>query len=514
MSFRSPLGLFPFQADAVVQAYFEVKPVVTLDTGLGKTIVSMALAAQLFDAGEIDLAIHVGRRGKIGDKDEFPADWANFTDLRTLTYHGVNRVKKLAQSDAPQVILTTYETGRAELMRRVKTGRSGKGGRADGPLMEVLHLRDKRVLWLFDEIIKLGNRGSETYQAYDYVISQLRRGPHRQRVVGFSATPMRVDYEQPFNIGRIVAPDRMPTVTWFEENLTYGRDDRSRLIYRKGAEEWFASVFEPMVYRKRITDPDVQGQMPTLLERAMHVDLLPEHAALYKAVGSLYDGREDDPPTTQEEDMLKLALKLTAGHPASHLHSGSKLSRTIVETMGEAALRATPSSKTLRLIDELNTIVRGQGSQALVFTFFAETVLPEVAADLRAAGFTLATYTGGQSVRENEDAKRAFKAGDVEILLSSDAGSEGLNLPEAHYIIEYESALTYDTRKQRFGRATRIVGGGATVFGVTMVARRTVEEGMLNSVLRRNALQDRLLGDTGADGHMGADERRAILKGA
>lgn len=510
--FHSPLGLFGFQADAVVNAFFGVKPIITLDMGLGKTIVSMALAAQMFEADMIDLVMHVARRNKV-DPSEFPRDWASFTSLSTLTYHGPSRAKRLAKQGVPDVVITTYETGRNELMRRVKTqGKSGKGGRADGPLIDMLGLREKRILWIFDEVIKLGNRGSELYQAYDYVVNQLRRTGKEQHVIGMSATPMRTDYEQPFNIGRIVVPTKMPTVKFFEDELTYGRDDRGRLLYKRGAREWFAGEFEPLVYRKRRTDPDVQSQMPRLIERGLAVDLHPEHMALYRAVQDLYP--EDKELTTQEQDALNIALRLTVGHPAAHLHSDSKLSQAIVATLGDRSLRAIPSSKTIRLIEELETIVNGQGDQALVFTFYAATVLPELARDLREAGFSVATYSGGQSSGENEEAKRSFKAGEAAVLLSSDAGSEGLNLPEAHYIIEYESARTFDTRNQRFGRATRIVGGGDSVFGITMYARRTVEMSTLETVMDRQYWQDKLLGDEGMVGHVNADQRRSkILEG-
>jgi superfamily II DNA or RNA helicase len=474
------------------------------------TVVSMALAAELFESGEIDLVMHVARRNKV-DRSEFPADWAQFTTLRTLTYHGPTRAKRLAKEGVPDVLITTYETGRAELMTRIKrTGRSGRGGRGDGPLMEALGLRDKRVLWIFDECTKLANRRSELYQSYEYVLKALRQGPHRQRVLALSATPMRTDYEQPFNIGRIVWPEKMPTVTSFEGDYTYGRDDRGRLLYKKGAREWFAEQFQPLVYRKRRTDPDVRDQMPQLVERLLPVDLLPAHAALYRAVGDLY-GRPADELSLIETDKLNIALRLTAGHPAAHLRSGSELSKAVVAAVGEEGLRAIPSSKSLRLIEELETLVNGQGDQVLVFTFYAETVLPELVADLRAAGFAVATYTGGQSTQENEAAKESFKSGQARVLVSSDAGSEGLNLPEAHYIIEFDCARTYDTRTQRFGRGTRITSGAESVYALTMVARKSIEVGTLHTVLSRNQWQDTLLGDTGAEGHMDAADRRRLL---
>jgi superfamily II DNA or RNA helicase len=499
--FHSPLGLFPFQAECVAQAYFQEGLIGVLDTGLGKTIVSMALAAQLIQDGEVDLVMHIAQRNKI-DKSEFPADWAAFTSLDTFVYHGPNRKRQLAKRlEMPDVFVTTYETGREDLV--LFSGKTGRA-RADGPLMDALELLDKRVLWIFDEIGKLGNRRSKLYRAFEHVLNVQRSGPHRPRVLGLSATPMSTDYEQPFNIGRITWPDRMPLVSTFEDEYTYGRDDHGRLMYKKGAVTWFAAQFEPLIYRKRRTDPDVVTQMPALMEKIVPVDLGPAQTALYHAVGEIYG----PDPTPWQQDMMLMLQRLVAGHPRALLRSGSDQAKAIVDSVGEEYLRDIPSAKSLRLIELLQTL-KSQGDRALVFSFFAETVIPELAIDLAEAGLQVGTYTGGQSSAENEAAKAAFKDGTLDVLLSSDAGSTGLNMPEAGYIVEYEGASTFTNRTQRFGRGLRINSAKSHVYGLTMVARRTVEVGLLEAMLKRNSLQDTLVGDKGVDGHLGAAQRRS-----
>jgi superfamily II DNA or RNA helicase len=499
--FHSPLGLFGFQAECVARAYYQDGLLAVCDTGLGKTIISMALAAQLFQDDQVDLVIHVAQKNKI-DKSEFPADWARFSSLRTHVYHGTNRGRRLAKAGTPDVLISTYETLREDLV--IFSGRSGRA-RTDGMLVEVLKLRTARVLWIFDEISKLGNRSSKLYRAFEYVLTQQRNHGLPPRVLGLSATPMSTDYEQPFNIGRIVWPARMPSVTYFEDTYTYGRDDHGRLLYKRGAREWFAAQFEPLIYRKRRTDPDVVDQMPRLMEKVLPVDLHPEHRALYEAVGRLYG----PDPTPRQQDLLLMAQRLTAGHPRALLRSGSELAKAVVETLGADRLRAVPSAKTLRLIELLSTL-KAQGDPALVFCAFAETVLPEVAADLVSADLRVGIYTGGQSSSSNEAAKAAFKAGELDVLLSSDAAATGLNLPQAAYVIEYDAASTFALRTQRFGRGLRIDSAKSHVYGLTIVARRTVEVGLLQSMLKRNDLQDELHGDRGAEGHLDAKVRRDV----
>lgn len=513
--FMSPLGLFPFQVDAVAYLYLAENRIAVIDRGLGKSVIMCALAAQLFEDDEIDLVICVAQSNKL-DKDEFPKDWTEFTSLRVHKYLGTGRVQRLdkaLKTGAVDVLLTTYETGKLELMRRVKTGtKRGKGSRTDGPLVDSLDLRNKRILWIFDECIKLAGRTSELYQAYDYLLGpngKLRRGPHKQRVIGMSANPMSTDYIQSENIGLIVNPDALPNITAFKDQFTYGEDDQGGYLYRKEAREIFAPMFtDRLVYRKRCTDDDVKNIIPQLDELPLiKVKLDPMHEQLYDAVESLY-GKLWHELEDVQKGKLASAQKLLLGHPRALLRSDAEIPKLVVQTLGEDVLRAVPSSKTLRLLKELETL---KGKQVLIFTFYADTVLPELVSDLREAGYRVGTYLGKDAT--SRAAKQAFKAGEIDILVSSDAGSRGLNLPEARYIIEYESAATFEKRMQRFGRGQRLVGSEEKfVYGMTMVAANTIEMGSIAKVYKRNDSQDHLLGDKGVAGYLDSSQRRRLLE--
>jgi superfamily II DNA or RNA helicase len=493
--YYSPLGIFPFQADCVIELIKHDNRIGIVDTGLGKTHIAMCAAAMLYEDGLIDLVVHVGRAKKLA-REEFPADWAKFTSLRTLTYHGALRHKRLQREGIPDVLLTTYETGAAELMTRKKTpGKIGKGGRVDGPLVGKLGLHDKRVLWIFDEVHRLGSRSAERYQSWYYILNQLRRGPHLQRALGLTATIMSTGDERAFNVARLICPDQMPTVTDYEKQFTRGRDQNYQYIYLHDQMPRFDRIFQSCIFRKSQEDPDVRDQMPKLIVDAKYVDLLPEHKALYETVSEIY-GEGLTKLTNEQRTKRTGALKLIAGHPAAVLHSGTDLSQAIVDTLGEEFIRSIPSSKSRSLIEELEELVTGQGAQVIIFTWWANTVLPELAIDLRSAGFQVATFTGEQSDRANREAKEAFKSGTARILLSSDAGSEGLNLPEATYVIEYEPATAVDVRQQRFGRHQRLVGGKEPiVYGWSMVLRQTVEVDQFETVMTRAERQDSLYGD-------------------
>lgn len=510
--FHSPLGVFPFQADGIADALVRTDPggeqglLFLYSTGLGKSIVGMALSAILFEDDAADLVIVAAERNKIVDWRD---DFARFTRLEAHLYHGTGRQKRLAKA-APHVLVSTYETLARDLTSLVSVeGRKSKKI-ADGPLMDSLGLRGKRVVFVFDEITALKSRGSQQHKAFAYVLGQLRKAAH-VRAFGLTATPAEADIEDAYNIGRILFPEGMPTVSAFEESYTRGRDMYGRYAYKPYARDEFGAVFRKHALIKHKTDPDVIEQFPQKVEKALHVELDPAHRKFYDAVAETVRPDYGSPTAQQQEQLAFTVLRMTAGHPCSHLYASNEVSKLIVETLGEEALRAVPSSKSRELVDRLKPLVKGQRAQAIVFTFYGQSVLRALAEDLRAAGFGVVEYHGGNSVGANEQAKNAFVAGQAEILLASDAAARGLNLQNAQYVFEYESALTFALREQRINRVHRIGSGHPSVTCYTLVAEDTVEEGIVRKVLSRNRDHDALATEGGEENYVTAADRREIL---
>jgi SNF2 family DNA or RNA helicase len=510
----SPLGIFEFQADHIAEAYVRLETqqglIAVWDTGLGKTWLAMALAAYLFEDNKIDRVIVVSEKNKLTDwRDEFE----RATNLHVHRYHGPGRQKRLEKAAWPHVLCTTYETARNELMvREAKVkGKRGRGTMVDGPLVEQQGLRGDRILWVFDEVTKLKNRASELHQAFNYILTQLRKGPNQQRVLGLTATPSERDFVDAYNIGRIVCPEKMPTVAEFERVFTRGHDDFGHLVFRSDRRDQFAALFQGIILRKRKSDPDVVEQFPKQIEKSIHVPMGSDHAKFYETVRELLgDG-------ASEADDLRMfpIMRMTAGHPASHLHKTNEVSAAITDGVGEAGLRAIGSSKTERLIDLLKPIVKGQGAQVVVFTEFGGSVLLEVSRELLAAGFTVSEYHGGNTLFVNDRAKDEFIAGVTEILLCSDAASRGLNLKNAEYVVNYEAPVTFAKYQQRINRVHRIDSDKPICTAYTLILEGTLEEGIMQLVARRNDDHDVLLHDV-EDGSMfvSAAQRREMLSSA
>jgi SNF2 family DNA or RNA helicase len=524
--FYSPLGLFDFQADGVAHTYGQFGPdgaegvITVFDTGIGKTIMFCALAAFMIADGEMDQAIVLCERNKVRD---WRKAFETFTNLSVVVYHGTGRQRRLERhverhGALPHVLVTTYETGARELHAEVKQpGRRGKVSQ-DGPLVATLGLRTRRSLWGADECTKWMNRGSKLYAAYEYLFGQLRREGMRPRIAGYTATPFSKNFEQAFNIGRIICPSRMPTMKRFYEHFCDGQNKYGDWYMDRDHEDEFAELFRDIMLRKRKTDPDVVDQFPATVEKAIHVEFSTAHKRFYQMVGTLLDpvDPQNDPRSEYQIDIddqrTRMLLRMSAGHPASHVHAKNDTSKLIVDILGEDELRKIGTSKLEPLITSyLKPICKGQGDQVVMFTHFT-SVLKEVCRELQAAGFRVATYHGGQTDKSNHDAEDSFQRGDVDILLCSDAAMRGLNLQAGSYCIEYDSASSFADRTQRLNRIHRLDSTKTLVTFYTMVLEDSVEVDIIETAMNRNEKHDRLVGDEEDEtAFVSADTRRERL---
>jgi SNF2 family DNA or RNA helicase len=506
--------IYEFQVDGIAYGYLLERGVFIWDTGMGKTHAAMGVGGLAFEFEDIDLILLVAEKNKI---HEWAADFAKYTTLIPFVYHGPNRLQKLHGNHDVQVLVTTYETARNDCAVSV-TGPSGRGKTlANGLLLD--WLLDRKVMVVYDESTKLGNRSSQLYKNHAYLLKQLRKKSPGLRVYGLTATPVERDIETAFNQFRLIAPKLMPTVGEFEKNaIKAWREIKkgNRVVAR--APIWnrdyipeFAELCKPLIIRKRKTDPDVISEFPKQIEEVRNVDLKPDHKKLYQLVEGL---AWDDDGEMQDVPGLWTILRQVAGHPASLLWGRSELAEELVAGLGAQYLGQVSSAKSEALLEYLKPLVLGQGAKAMVFTFFGQSVLHALRQDLEQAGLPFFLNHGGLGASEQHETIQRFRTSDEPaVLLTSDAGARGINVPEATYVVEYESSLTHAKRLQRMNRAHRIDSDAASVHCMTFVQTGTVEQRIVDNMLARNAAQDALLGDDAADGEafLTAADRRLMF---
>ena len=128
------------------------------------------------------------------------------------------------------------------------------------------------------------------------------------------------------------------------------------------------------------------------------------------------------------------------------------------------------------LLKFLNEIYKKDpDTKVLIFTEFLKTQ-DAIESNLRKSGFEIETYRGGMSTKEKNEIVEKFQKG--QILVSTEAGSEGRNLQFANVVVNYDLPWNPMKIEQRIGRVHRL-GQKKDVLVVNLVARGTIEDHLI-----------------------------------
>jgi superfamily II DNA or RNA helicase len=138
----------------------------------------------------------------------------------------------------------------------------------------------------------------------------------------------------------------------------------------------------------------------------------------------------------------------------------------------EAAGTDTKAEALLELIYKLQQEENDPSLKVLIFTEFVPTQAM-LAGFLESRGFSVALLNGSMDLDARAKAQQVF-ARDIRILVSTDAGGEGLNLQFCHVIINFDMPWNPMRIEQRIGRVDRI-GQRSVVRAINFVLEDTVE---------------------------------------
>jgi superfamily II DNA or RNA helicase len=128
-------------------------------------------------------------------------------------------------------------------------------------------------------------------------------------------------------------------------------------------------------------------------------------------------------------------------------------------------------------------IAPGGGGQLLVFSEFVDTAR-WLAGLFRDAGFSTEVLEGGLDQRERDALQERFLAGGYQVLVSTDAGGEGIDLQSANVMVDWDIPWSLVRLEQRAGRLHRI-GQTRPVHIYHLVAPET-REGRVQQVMLDN----------------------------
>lgn len=232
-------------------------------------------------------------------------------------------------------------------------------------------------------------------------------------------------------------------------------------------DQYFPPTSQPlarMVYGKRAAS-SLWALVETLRRRASHMGEMSEAEAALQA------DREHEGDESEADE----AKVVHAGSTASRAERSAI--KTLIDQIS-ASIKdpAWQPSKWKRLVDSClaeNGINPGNAEQAVVFTEYADTA-QWITDRLRAAGYSTRMYSGRQNNAERDAVRLAFMRSEFQVIVTTDAGNEGIDLQAAHVLINYDIPWSLVRLEQRMGRIHR-VGQQHEVFLYNLVATDTRE---------------------------------------
>ena len=164
--------------------------------------------------------------------------------------------------------------------------------------------------------------------------------------------------------------------------------------------------------------------------------------------------------------------------------------------LARKSMAAGVDAKARYLLDLLGQIARAEGdptTKAVVFTEFVPTqeMLLQV---LDGAGISSVAINGSMSIAERRDAQEEFRT-NARVLVSTDAGGEGVNLQFAHVVINYDLPWSPTRIEQRIGRVDRI-GQSHDVVAHNLVVESSIDARVLDVLQAKLAV---ILAELGVD---------------
>lgn len=171
--------------------------------------------------------------------------------------------------------------------------------------------------------------------------------------------------------------------------------------------------------------------------------------------------------------------------------TGASVGTLLGRLLGKTPARFPVDSKFTafrRALQEVWDEDRGAGRRqrkVVVFAFFKRT-LSYVSQRLAAAGVQHERIDGDMPISEREDAMERFlNQPQLLVLLSSEVGSEGLDLQEASVVVNYDLPWNPMVVEQRIGRIDRIGQRSPTLSILNLTLKDTIEERILLRLYER-----------------------------
>ena len=503
-------GFIPFQIQGFNFLKDKKAGVVNWSTGTGKTVVSCALAAHHHKHGNYDICFWVVKAHNkintqrtiqklIGMKDNVVVIDGD-RKVRTELYE---RATELLEAGQRPIVILNYEKFR------------------DDPATLMKMMEDRKVFIVWDEMpTKLKNRSTKLYKSVLGILYKNKNNLSEEttraselRQVMLSATPIENNPEDFFNCVRLLDGSIYGSIKEFHAKYVarysswgYRKPSLWKNLDLMGAKAAY------ITHQVDKNDPDIADQFPEVLDDTVYVDMSQQHQAIYDVLMGQYrsDLSMEDIDSANILARINVAQMLI-NHPESLIMSaqtreqsivaemlgepdvgGSELARRLVAAVGEDVIRKAEATK----LEALREILDGldQDQKVIVFTAMNASLIPILHKALKGWKYDHVVYHGALSMRQKQEAEDRFKNDPAcRVFISSDAGSDSINLEIAEIVVHYDLPWKWSTLIQRQNRAHRITSKHKHVRYYTLMVANTIEERKRMKILQKEEFHEQVL---------------------
>jgi superfamily II DNA or RNA helicase len=310
-----------------------------------------------------------------------------------------------------------------------------------------------------------------------------------------TGTPLENHLGELWNLFRFINPGLLGSHEQF--NLRFAGPIERQQDHRAevGARNRLRRLIGPFVLRR--TKAQVLTELPARTEITLEVDLSAEETALYESL--------------RREALDKLAaIDVPADKKSMQILAEiMKLRRACCNPNLVAPDLKLPSSKLAAFAHLVDGLLENR-HKVLVFSQFVDH-LTLIREHLERQGIRYQYLDGSTPMAQRKQAVDAFQAGEGDLfLISLKAGGVGINLTAADYVIHMDPWWNPAVEDQASDRAHRM-GQLRPVTIYRLVARHTIEEGIVELHGHKRELADSLLDGSDTAARMTAEDMLAML---
>ncbi|MCK4414493.1 MAG: DEAD/DEAH box helicase [Candidatus Eisenbacteria sp.] len=310
-----------------------------------------------------------------------------------------------------------------------------------------------------------------------------------------TATPVQNDLRELYNLVTLLRPGALGTFRVFRQRFVVRGDRR----LPKNTPELSRLLADVMI---RTTRSSTSIRFPRRDVQTRYLDLSAEEQQFYDAVSDFVESAARDEkrrPAGIPWPLLLLVLQKEIGSSTAaaigtlERAANGRLARIRpqVRELLELGRRVRRQVK-LETLVELLTERRNGKEKVLVFSQFRRTV-EVITGALQAHGLRVGSFHGSLSAAAKDAAVEAFR-GELDVLVSTEAGGEGRNLQFCRTVVNYDLPWNPMRVEQRIGRVHRI-GQTRDVRIINLAARGTLEAYVLQVLQEKIAMFQLVIGE-------------------